>query len=53
MMSDEKKAVTDDSDSDGCVGDEDQDDTQMMHKNKTAGILALLQEQLTTGLILW
>ena len=42
MMSDEKKAVTDDSDCDDCVGDEDEeDDTQLMHKQKTAGKLTL------------
>ena len=46
MMFDDKKTVTNDSDCEDYVGDEDQDDTQMMHKHKTAGIL-------TPELILW
>ena len=40
-MSDEKKTVTDDSDCDDCVGDED--DTHLVHKPKTSGKLTLYQ----------
>ena len=40
-MSDEKKTVTDDSDCDDCVDDED--DTHLVHKPKTSGKLTLYQ----------
>ena len=36
-MSDEKKDVTDDSDCDACIDDEE--DTKLVHKHKTAGKL--------------